>query len=125
MPFQRQIARMDVKGAETPPERLVLVLGDLLVAEEDDLVVDEGFPHLGEGRVVEGLGEVDPEHLRAAGACDRFHLDPLKGHFFLHPRSLFHLMSFGGPAHARTAAQIPVGRESAIPPHLLQVGPLA
>src|SRR3546814_10586757 len=68
VPFQRHVARMDVERAEAAAEGLVLLLRHLLVAEEYDLVLDEGPPDLIEGGVVHRSRQVDPVHLRPAGA---------------------------------------------------------
>ena len=52
--------RVHLEVAEVAAEGDVLVGRDVLVAEEQDLVVDEGLLELGEGRVVERLGQVEP-----------------------------------------------------------------
>jgi hypothetical protein len=51
--------------AEAAPEGLLLIGRDVLIAEEDHLVVDQGVVHPLERGLVEGAGEIDAVHLRA------------------------------------------------------------
>src|SRR5215470_7899378 len=50
---------MDVKLAEASAEGLVLIGREVLIAEEDDPVVDQGVVDLLEGGVVQGRGQID------------------------------------------------------------------
>src|SRR5262250_1346739 len=50
---------MDVELAEAPAESLVLIGSEVLIAEEDDPVVDEGVVDPLEGRFVQGRGQID------------------------------------------------------------------
>ena len=56
-------------------ERDELVGVETLVAEEDDLVVEKGPPHLGHFDVGESGREVDPRHDRPARPGDPVHRD--------------------------------------------------
>jgi hypothetical protein len=56
---------MQVQLAEAAAELLVLVVAELLVAEEDHQVVHQRIVHLLELLVAERPGEVDAEDLRA------------------------------------------------------------
>ena len=58
--------RMDVQFSEAPPEGEVLLVADVLVAEEDDPVLDQGAADLLE-RLVERAVMVDPETSVPAG----------------------------------------------------------
>jgi len=70
------VLRMNVKRAEAAPEGLVGLDRQVLVAKEQDPVVQERAVNFGEGLVVEAI-EVDPRHFGAASACNRLHDDSL------------------------------------------------
>src|SRR5262249_13108693 len=48
-----------VQLAEAPPEGLVLIGSEVLIAKEDDPVVDEGVVDPLEGSFVQGRGQID------------------------------------------------------------------
>src|SRR3954454_17714011 len=64
---------MDFQLAETPVERDLLFLGDVLIAEKDDDVVVEMPLQLGKGRVVDRPGQIEDDlgAARGAGFTDR------------------------------------------------------
>lgn len=72
--------RMDMKLAETGAERLVLLDGQLLVAEEDDKVLHQRPMDLIKLTVAQGPREVDTENLGADSRSELAHLDRFKGH---------------------------------------------
>lgn len=57
--------RVHVQGAEAPAERDLLLAAHLLVAKEDDLVLDQGAPDGGDLRCGKLLRKIDAEYLGA------------------------------------------------------------
>ena len=55
---------MDVQFAEETSERLLLVKGHLLVAEEDDLMLDQRVVDFLESLIAERLGQINTRDLR-------------------------------------------------------------
>jgi len=55
-------------------------VGQVLVAEEQDLVLGHGLVKLILLAVGDGAAQIDPEHLRANPKGDRPHLDAVIGH---------------------------------------------
>src|SRR4051812_494566 len=72
--------RMDVQLAEQTAERLVLIEGELLVAEEDHLMRHQRVVHFLELLVAQRLRQVGTENLRTDCRGSGFHLDRLIGH---------------------------------------------
>ena len=73
----------DAQGAgraETAGEILERVETRVLIAQEDDLVFEEGAVDLGESLVIHRVGGVDTGNLGAERARDRSNLDMLVGH---------------------------------------------
>jgi hypothetical protein len=64
--------------AEVAGERLVLFGSQLLATEHDDQKVFEREHHLRQGRLVQGLRDIDPANLTAAGTGQRLDLDALE-----------------------------------------------
>ena len=62
---------MRLEVAEAAGEREVLLGGDVLVAEEDDLVLEQRAMDLVERLVVERLGQVDASDLGADRRAER------------------------------------------------------
>jgi hypothetical protein len=62
---------MGLQGAEVACEGEVLVGRHVLIAEEDDLVVEQRAPQLGERRVVERRRDVDAVHLGPDRGAER------------------------------------------------------
>jgi hypothetical protein len=71
---------MDEDLAEAAREGLVALGVELLVAEEDDAVVEQGLPDVPDRAVVELLADVDIVHLGADAAGNGPHLDPAVAH---------------------------------------------
>ncbi len=87
MPIDAGHARMDGQVPEQPAERLLRLMVDLLVAEEDHLVFGDGrvqFVHLPVGQ---RPGEIDAADLGADDAGERAHLDGFVTHASL-PKGL-------------------------------------
>ena len=57
-------AAADVQFAEETSERLLLVKGHLLVAEEDDLMLDQRVVDFLESLIAERLGQINTRDLR-------------------------------------------------------------
>src|SRR5262249_21857979 len=66
---------MDVQLTEEPAEGLLLRGREVLVAEEDHAVVDQGRMDLLEGRLVQGSGEIDATDLGAGLRGELLHMD--------------------------------------------------
>src|SRR5262252_1625640 len=66
---------MDVELAEAPAEGLVLIGSEVLIAEEDDPVVDEGVVDPLEGSVVQGRGQIDAVDHGAHVRCELLYAD--------------------------------------------------
>ena len=66
--------------AEEPAEGQMLLRRQVLVAEEEDEVLDEGAPDLRRRRVAEWRRQIDAGNLRPQRAGDRPHGDRLIGH---------------------------------------------
>ncbi len=73
-------AAVDGQLAKRPPERLVRVVVDVLVAEEDHVVFGDGGMQLVDLPIAQRLGEVDAEDLGADHPGDRTHVQ----HFIAH-----------------------------------------
>ena len=72
--------RMDRQLAEQPPECLVLIVRQVLVAEEDHQVFHQRVVHFLELLVAERPRQVDPGNLRADMRRQLFDRDRLIGH---------------------------------------------
>ena len=73
--------RMKVQLAEAAAERLVLLVGELLVAEKDHQIVHQRVMDLLEDLVAERPGEIDAEDLRTDHRRELAHLDGLVSHW--------------------------------------------
>jgi hypothetical protein len=51
--------RMDMEWAEAPPQRLVLIGRQFLVAKKDDQVVEQGTPKFSQQRIADDPRQVD------------------------------------------------------------------
>ena len=71
---------MDEDLAEAAREGLVALGVELLVAEEDHAVVEQGLADVADGGVVEILRHVDAGNLRAAGAGEQTNLETRVAH---------------------------------------------
>jgi hypothetical protein len=71
---------VDVQLAERAAQRLLPVEVEGLLAEEEDLVLDQGVVQLLELLVAQGPAEVDAGHLGTDPRCHRGHLDGLVAH---------------------------------------------
>ena len=74
--------RMDVKLAEAPSERQVLLVVDGLVAKEDDSVLQQAPADLGVRLVFQRLAQVDAGNLGADGRCEPFNRNSPVRHEF-------------------------------------------
>src|SRR6266536_4929037 len=72
--------RVDRQVAKEAPERLVLVMAEFLVAEEDDDVVHQRVVHLLELLIAERTRQVDPADFRPDMRRQLSDLDRLIGH---------------------------------------------
>src|SRR5690606_16800305 len=75
--------RVDVERAEAAAEGLVLLMRQMLIAEEDDLMVEKRPVNVVEGFVVEVGGKIDARDLGAERAGNAVHLDFIVGHLRL------------------------------------------
>ena len=80
MAFGAGRVRMDVQLAEQAAECLVLIEGQLLVAEEQHLMRHQRVVHFLELLVAERLAQVDAGNFRADGRGGRLHLDGFVWH---------------------------------------------
>ena len=65
---------MEVDVAPSPREIQLLLGGDVLIPEEDDKVLKESGPDLGEGVLVD-LRQIDPVHLGPQRTRNRLHFN--------------------------------------------------
>ena len=77
-----------LSGPKRRPKRLCCLGRKRLVAEEDDLMLEEGAADRFEGFVFEVLGEIDAGNLRAQRARQLAHADPCLAHPILRIRAL-------------------------------------
>src|SRR5262249_32715130 len=87
--------RVDVQFTEQPAERLVLVEGQFLVAEEPHLMIHQGVMHFLELLVAQWLAEIDAEDL---GADDRRHRPDLN-RFVWHADASLDWLAIRRPGH--------------------------
>ncbi len=64
--------------AEGAAEGLELVVGQVLIAEEDYPPLVQGVPDLLRRRLIDGLREIQPRNLRADRGRDRLDDEPLR-----------------------------------------------
>src|SRR5271170_1569607 len=69
-----------VERAEAPAERQMPLRRQMLVAEEDDAMVEQRLVHVGGGRIVELARQINPLDNRAERAADRLFLNRLVSH---------------------------------------------
>ena len=91
----RRDERRHVQRPEPQREREVLLVGQVLVAEEDDEVLEERRADRGDGGVVEGLAQVDAVDLGTDRRGERPHLDRSGGHVPPCRRPATGLVSYG------------------------------
>ena len=96
------VVGVDEDLAEPARERLVALGVELLVAEEDDAVVEQRLADVADRAIVEVLADVDAVDLGADAAGDRPHLDLAVAHGF--PPSAIWL--FFMPAAWRACAKL-------------------
>ena len=72
---------MDIEIAKTAAERQMLFRGEVLVAEEYHLMVEEPLPDFRNDRVVEGPCEIDPRDLGAECSRDPIQIECSVRHF--------------------------------------------
>jgi hypothetical protein len=80
MAFHRLHEGMGVNGAEALGETHLGVRAQILVAEEDDLMVEPGLFDFGEDRLRQRLGQIGAGDHRAEGTGDRGDVDMAIGH---------------------------------------------
>src|SRR5205807_7457846 len=72
--------RMQMQLAEAAAERLVLLMGQRLVAKEDHQIIHQGIVDFLEGLVAEGLGKIDARDFRTDCRRELSHFDGLVSH---------------------------------------------